>query len=130
MRPAFRLSALTSLAATLAAGCLFSGVDVPLTDDAAARTFALQAPRRVSPREDQAVAPDFARLAWVTVPGADQYELFVGQDTNPPLTARIAGTDFILRDLPECATLYWRVVARRGEQFVSSPTWTFQTRCR
>jgi hypothetical protein len=125
---------LTLIAAALAVGggCIIPGINDGADEgalDGAARTDVSQAARRLAPLADDGLPSGFLSLAWTSVPGATQYDVYFGVDPNPPLVASVTVTSLDLIDLPDCATHYWRVVARSDTQAVSSPTWTFKTRC-
>jgi len=116
----------------LLSGCIIPGVnDEQAGDQGAARRLpTIVAPRAVSPQPDaEDVQTAVLQLFWTATPGATAYDVHLGLDTNPPLVATVTGTSLVLRDLPECSTQYWRVVAVREDDAVSSPTWKFTTRC-
>ncbi|MEP0846793.1 MAG: hypothetical protein HRF50_08225 [Phycisphaerae bacterium] len=128
-RPAAMLACSVVIAA--AVGCVTAG-DPPADDaSASSRTSpTLIAPLRVSPRGDLEVHPDFLQLLWTSSPGATQYQVFLGPDTNPPLLATVRSNNYTVRDLTDCTKYYWRVVAINDDgEAVSTATWSFQTRC-
>lgn len=88
------------------------------------------APRRIAPSSDENLPTATLVLSWTAVPGASAYSVFFGVDSNPPFMVRVTNTSITVRDLPDCAPHFWRVVAESGDASVSSPTWTFTTRCR
>lgn len=125
---------ITLLLMTLGALGALAGCPVQsLSDNDTAR----QAPRLVVPRpirpavDAEDVQQDFLLLTWTAVPGATQYEVYLGLDLNPPLIAVTRSTSLLVNDLPGCAKHQWRVVAVRDDGTrVSSATWRFTTRCR
>lgn len=108
-------------------GCLAPGV--AQEDVGGAGDSAMKAPRRLSPTTDTNVRLDNVRLSWIESPGATQYQIYLGVDTNPPLLTTVTGNAYIVRDLPACSNIYWRVVAVGATETVSSPTWKFATQC-
>ncbi len=124
---ALGLLVLLSLGAV--AGC---PVQSPPAGDAGRQAPRLVAPRPIRPAVDaEGVQTDFLLLTWTAVPGATQYEVYLGLDLNPPLIATTDTTSLLVSDLPGCATHQWRVVAVRDDgSRVSSATWRFTTRCR
>lgn len=128
-----RTAAMLVLGAAIAcaAGCVTAGE--PLADDASASSRTsptLIAPLRVSPRGDLQVYPDFLQLLWTSSPGAVEYQVFLGPDTNPPLLVTVRSNNYTVRDLMGCTKYYWRVVAINDEgESVSTATWSFETRC-
>jgi hypothetical protein len=115
----------------LSGGCLIPGVN-DTTDEGGTETAQsgiFLAPQRLAPLSEEDVPAQFVSLAWTTVPGATEYDLFFGPDSNPPLVATVTAATQDLIDLPTCTTHYWRVVARNETQSLSSPTWKFKTGC-
>jgi len=124
---------LTVLAASLAlgGGCIIPGIN-DATDEGtidAARTEVFVAPQRLAPLAEENLPSGFLGLAWTAVPGATEYDVYFGVDSNPPLAASVTQTSLDMIDLPVCTTHYWRVVARSDTQSISSPTWKFKTLC-
>lgn len=134
MRMVFRMDRISGVAALLGlslsfAGCvgLSSVADEPTTSDSLKEAIA---PRRISPLDVQDVFPTVVQLTWTPTAGAVSYEVHLGADSNPPAVGDTSATTFTIRDLPGCATQYWRVVANlAGGETTSSPTWSFKTRC-
>lgn len=128
-----RTASMLVLAAAMVcvAGCVTTGE--PLADDASASSRTsptLIAPLRVSPRGDLKVHPDFLQLLWTSSPGATEYQVFLGPDTNPPLLVTVRSNNYTVRDLTDCTKYYWRVVAINAEgESVSTAMWSFETRC-
>jgi len=127
-----RTFAWLAAALVLSGGCVIPGLN-DIADNAAADAVAgeqtLLAPQRISPLADENLPNVLVGLAWSNVPGASEYDVYFGLDPNPPLLVTVTGTNYEVRDLPVCTVHYWRVVARSDTQSVSSPTWTFKTRC-
>lgn len=123
---------LVALSAT-ASGCLIPGVNTGEGDaDAQLRSpQGINAARPLGPRVGEIdVIPTITQLNWTAVPSAVAYDVYLGIDPLPPLVTRTDASNLVIRDLPECAQHYWRVVAVFEDgTFISSPTWTFTTRC-
>lgn len=98
--------------------------------DTARKSPRLTTPLRLDPLAEEDIFPEFVNLRWSAVPGATMYAVYLGIDTNPPLLATVSDTRILVRDLPYCTVHQWRVVALSEEEAVSSPTWSFKTRCR
>ncbi|MBL8880626.1 MAG: hypothetical protein JNG88_16055 [Phycisphaerales bacterium] len=114
--------------ATLSGGC--PPLLAPADGDANQSGRSAQiAPRRISPSREEGLPTATLVLSWTAVPGAGSYAVFFGVDSNPPFMARVRNSSITVRDLPDCKEHYWRVVAENGDETVSSPTWTFVTRC-
>lgn len=116
----------TGVAALAVCGCLI-GAPAPL--DGNPLLSRSEAPRRIAPMMVEDVNATVVQLTWSAVPGATSYTVHFGVDTNPPEIADTTATSYVVRELPACTTHYWRVVATNGDEFVSSVTWTFKTRC-
>lgn len=116
---------LTCTGTLLLAGCLPQGA----TPDVDTGNSALKAPRRVAPAADAGVRLDNLRLSWIGSAAATEYQVYLGVDPNPPLLTTVTTTSYVVRDLPECSTIYWRVVAVGVDSTVSGPTWRFETKC-
>ena len=113
----------------LLAGCLMPGATVDQGQTAQQTRAFTDAARPLQPRSDTP-ANDPLLLSWTAVSGATHYQVYLGIDTNPPLLAVVDRTSLYVRDLPECATHHWRVVAMDDDgNLISSPTWQFETRC-
>lgn len=113
------------------AGCLF-GPDA--ADDGSGREAAprarLGAPVLFAPSANaENVSASLVLFSWSRVPGAVEYELYAGPDSNPPLIVTTDQTTYQLVDLPTCTAHYWRVVAVGETERTSSPVWRFTTRC-
>jgi hypothetical protein len=129
VRVALKLCATLGLAGAL--GCVTADDLTGTGGDAAARRAPrLSAPLRIAPQTVDDVAPQFVNLRWSAVAGAEMYAIYLGVDPNPPLVATQRESSLLVRDLPECTTHYWRVVAMSADDAVSSVTWSFETACR
>lgn len=120
------LALCAGVAALLVCGCL---VGAPALLDSNPALSMSAAPRRIAPMMVEDVSATVVQLTWSAVPGATSYTVHFGVDTNPPEIAATTATSYVVRELPACTTHYWRVVATSGDEFVSSVTWTFKTRC-
>lgn len=113
-------------------GCIIPGVNEENADASARSTaqFGSVAPKRISPTQPTGISPTVVQLSWTSVSGAVSYEVYLGPDTNPPLLVRVNANSYVVRDLSECLTQYWRVVAIDADgAIVSSAIWSFTTRC-
>jgi hypothetical protein len=125
---------LIACAALLLGGCPITpsgtGAQVPDTaQDAEDVAGTLAAPLRVLPLEGAVENENLVILSWTTVAGADEYDIFLGPDSNPPLIGSVTDTVFLVRDLPPCTDHYWRVAAISGDRVISTAVFRFSTRC-
>lgn len=129
-RTAARRLSLCGLAlAALCGGCPPLLAPGPDGTDTGARSASQIAARRIAPSRTENLPTATLTLSWTAVPNAASYSVFFGIDPNPPLLARVTNTSITVRDLPSCATHYWRVVAESDDASISSATWIFRTRC-
>jgi hypothetical protein len=119
----------------LISGCIIPGVnDEEAANGDTARAavdFGDIAPKRITPTLTEDIPANVVQLSWTNVAGAVSYSVFLGPDTNPPLIVTVPDRNYVVRNLSECTTQYWRVVATDADgKIVSSPVWSFKTACR
>lgn len=127
-----RLLAGAAAVLTLLGGCIIPGVNDATDEggtDTAARAALIVAPQRIAPLAEKNLPSGVLGLTWSAVPGATEYDIYFGLDSNPPLLTTVTSTSYTVYSLPTCQTHYWRIVARSDTQSISSTTWKFETRC-
>ena len=95
--------------------------------DGAGLTVLLARPDLPSPANGAAdVSPDVV-LGWSVVPGADEYDVFLGVDTPLALAGTTPAAKFTPGTLAYGTKYFWTVVARRGDLTTEGVTWWFVT---
>lgn len=65
-------------------------------------------------------------LSWLPGSNTDSYNVYFGEDVNPPLVANQLSNEF-QATLSEFVNYYWRVEAINANGVITSPIWTFET---
>ncbi len=66
-------------------------------------------------------------LNWAAVPGADSYEIYVGNTSIPVLLGSTRSTSVRIQGFESGTVYYWKIVARSSSASSTSAVWSFST---
>jgi hypothetical protein len=98
-----------------------------MTSAAATLTVTLRAPALPVPGDGAKDVPIDAALRWGAVPGAAEYEVYLGTDTGLALLGKTSATTWSPGPLAYNTKYSWKVVARHGAVAGEGAVWTFVT---